>query len=107
MSLQELRYLFISILRSAYEGQIRSGELEDRQFLAIAFEASLDFAEDAVGKGEPLKDWDFVQMVEGSISAVSDSLKTKIKFIKCGGNRVRSKLNVTTERVKVERSLSL
>ena len=60
MSLQELRSLFVSILRSAYEKQARDGELDDREALAIALNSSLDFADDAIQKGEPFCDWTYL-----------------------------------------------
>jgi len=112
LSLQELRFLFISILRSAYENMIRSGELEDRQFLSIALEASLDFAEDAVGRGEQLKDWEYVESFEGSLSAINENLKAKLKVVKACASakvskRARIKLNAATQQNRIERSLAL
>ena len=111
LSLREFRSLFISILRSAYEAQIRSGELEDRQFLAIALDASLDFADDAVGNGEPLKDWDFLQVIDGPISALRENFKTKLKLFKCceslWGKRVRTVTSRSAQRLRIERSLAL
>lgn len=111
LSLQELRLLFISILRSAYEAQIRGGELEDRQILAIALEASLDFAEDAVSNGGTLKDWEYVQAFDGSLTSIGQSLKSKLKVFKCvdklWGKRARTKITDTTKRLLIERSLAL
>lgn len=60
LSLMEYRMLFVSILRSAYEKQIQDGELDQHEFLAIALEASLDFAEDAASRDEPLSDWKYL-----------------------------------------------
>jgi hypothetical protein len=60
LSLKELRSLFISVLRAAYEHQISRGELSDREFIVVALQASLDFAADAVAKGRKLCDWEFV-----------------------------------------------
>jgi NhaP-type Na+/H+ or K+/H+ antiporter len=55
LSAQEMRALFISILRSNYEKQIEHGEMADQEFLAIALQQSLDFAADAVANGGPLQ----------------------------------------------------
>lgn len=71
LSLQEFRSLFISILRSAYENQIRDGELDDHEFLTIALDASLDFADDAVSRGEPLSDWEYLYVTFDQFSLVS------------------------------------
>jgi len=90
----------------------RSGELEDRQFLSISLEASLDFAEDAVGRGEPLKDWEYVNSFDESLSAINENLKSKLKVVKACASakvskRARIKLNTTTQRNRIERSLAL
>ena len=108
LSLQEFRLLFISMLRSSYKYQIRSGELEDRQILAIALAASLDFAEDSVNHGSELKDWDYLQAFDGSLSSIARNLKKKLKFCKgMWGKRGRTNLNDSTKRLLIERSLSL
>jgi len=103
--------LFISILRSAYDFQIRSGELEDRQILAIALAASLDFAEDAVNNGEHLKDWEYVNAFDGSLTSIGQTLKSKLKVFKCvdalWGKRARTKMTDTTKRLLIERSQAL
>jgi NhaP-type Na+/H+ or K+/H+ antiporter len=51
LSAQEMRALFISLLRAMYEQQIDRGELVDREFLAIALQQSLEFAADHVSNG--------------------------------------------------------
>lgn len=51
LSAQEMRVLFISLLKSMYEKQIDHGELVDREFLAIALQQSLEFALDNVANG--------------------------------------------------------
>jgi hypothetical protein len=80
LSLKELRLLFISVLSAAYESQIRDGELEERNFLAIALQSSLDFAKVAVGKGEPLCDWSYVNMTDASIVVVVKAFQAKFLF---------------------------
>ena len=56
LSAQELRVLFVSILKAAYEKQVAQGELEDRHFLTVALEQSVEFASDAVSNGKPVTD---------------------------------------------------
>jgi hypothetical protein len=111
LSLKEFRLLFVSILRSAYKYQIRSGELEDRQILAIALGASLDFAADAITNGSELNDWDYLQTLDGSLHSVGGSLHERFeasKVLKCMcGKRARTKLIDRTNRLMIERSLSL
>ena len=55
-STSELRVLFISMIRSQYEYQIKNGELESQHLLAIALEQSLEEAETDCNKGLPLND---------------------------------------------------
>jgi hypothetical protein len=76
LPLNELRLL----LSAAYESQIRDGELEERNFLAFALQSSLDFAKNAVGKGEPLCDWNYVNMVDASIVVVVKAFQAKYLF---------------------------
>ena len=51
LSANEMRVLFISLLRANYEMMINHGELVDREFLAVALEQSLEFAADQVANG--------------------------------------------------------
>ena len=55
LSAQEMRVLFISLLKAMYEKQIDHGELVDREFLAIALQQSLEFAADHVSNGGELQ----------------------------------------------------
>jgi hypothetical protein len=110
MSAQEMRTLFISILRAGYEKQIRDGELEDQQFLAIALNQSLDFAADAVTKGKPLDDWKYVTMFDGRLSFIGNRLRNRTNARRAlagiRGKEVREGVNYTLLRLKVERSLA-
>lgn len=110
LSLQEFRLLFVSILRSAYKYQVKSGELEDRHFLAIAFGASLGFAEDAISNGSKLSDWDYLQAFDGSFTSVGRTLHKGVEGLEAGsiwGKRTRTNLRDNTKRLLIERSLSL
>jgi hypothetical protein len=59
----ELRRLFLDLLKSLYEHQIDSGELFERQFVAMSLQQSIDIAADAVSKGEVLRDWEFTRVI--------------------------------------------
>lgn len=57
---QDIRVMFIELLRAAYNAQIRDGELDTRAydgFLSYVLLQSLDFAHDSVMSGKPLDDW--------------------------------------------------
>jgi NhaP-type Na+/H+ or K+/H+ antiporter len=112
LSMQELRTLFISILKSAYEVQVRDGELEDRQFLSVTLEQSLDFAQDAVSNGDPLRDWDFIHVIDGPIDRLAKKSRkfprlTQFctKHMTCGKTK-RDSIKNTFKRLKIERALS-
>jgi hypothetical protein len=111
MSMQELRTLFISILKAAYEVQIRDGELEDRQFLSVTLEQSLEFAADAVSNGEPLRDWDFVHIVDGPIMKLAKQTKKHPKASRCltlntkCAIETRDNLKRNLKRLRIERAL--
>lgn len=58
--IKDTRIMFIELLRAAYTAQIKDGELDSREydgFLVYALFQGLDYAHDAVSKGEPLCDW--------------------------------------------------
>ncbi len=48
LSAQELRNLFVSLLKASYEKQILDGELAAQHVLAVALEQSLEFTAKAV-----------------------------------------------------------
>ena len=112
LSMQELRALFISILKAAYEVQIRDGELEDRQFLSVTLEQSLEFAADAVSNGEPLRDWDFVHLVDGPIMKLAKQTKKYPRASRClslqttCAKKTRENLKNNLKRLRIERALS-
>jgi hypothetical protein len=63
---QDIRIMFIELLRAAYQAQIRDGELDAREyrgFLSYILLQSLDFAHDAAMAGQPLDDWHASQLV--------------------------------------------
>jgi hypothetical protein len=67
---QDIRVMFIELLRAAYQAQIRDGELDAREyrgFLSYALLQSLDFAHDAAMAGQPLDDWHASQLVSPEV----------------------------------------
>ena len=79
----EFRLLFLSILRSAYGEQIAGGELAERGFLALSLEQSLDLATDHVAKGEPLNDWDYIDLVSPTLSEIGRKWKGTPTLLGC------------------------
>eukprot|EP00934_Nitzschia_sp_Nitz4_P000343 Nitzschia sp. Nitz4//scaffold35_size145790//85172//87847//NITZ4_003034-RA/size145790-snap-gene-0.15-mRNA-1//1//CDS//3329549136//343//frame0 len=75
LSAQELRILFLSILKATYDKQVEDGELDGSHLLYIALNQSLEFAHDAVMKGETLKDWEFLLLIHDPISKFASTLK--------------------------------
>jgi NhaP-type Na+/H+ or K+/H+ antiporter len=63
LSTIELRRIFLDLLKSLYEHQIDSGELFEREFLAVSLHQSIDIAADAVSRGEVLRDWEFSKVI--------------------------------------------
>lgn len=68
LTLQELRMVFLELVRSRYQHQINTGELAEREFVTYSLDQSLDLASDLVSKGEPLGDFDFIDLVNIPIS---------------------------------------
>lgn len=75
LSAKELRILFISTLRAAYEKQIEEGELDDAHILAVSLDQSLEFALDRAVKGGPLKDWEDLTLVHKPITKFATAFK--------------------------------
>jgi NhaP-type Na+/H+ or K+/H+ antiporter len=63
---QDIRIMFVELLRASYQAQIRDGELDAREyngFLSYILLQSLDFAHDAASAGLSLNDWEASQLV--------------------------------------------
>ena len=79
---KDIRLMFVELLRASYQGQIRDGALDPREFngfLAYALLQSLDFAHDAAD--QPLDDWILSQLA--STDLVSSGLVNRSgEFIK-------------------------
>jgi hypothetical protein len=110
LSAHEFRAVFVSMLRSAYHKQIKEGELMSNHFLTIALVQSLEFTEAAVAEGEPLRDWDFVTMMDRPISGLLLKLKNRAGALGClkstWAKRASMGWKATAERVRIDRSLS-
>ncbi len=110
MSAQELRILFISILRATYENQIEHGELDDAHILAVTLNQSLDMALDAVSNGQTLKDWDYLNQLYQPLEAMATRLKHFGAKVMCNKS-MASKfshlgLKSGSETMYIERSIS-
>lgn len=105
----EFRLIFLSILRAAYGEQISGGELAERGFLAIALEQSLDLATDSVAKGEVLNDWEYVKLVDPSLTEFGHKWKGNPSLIGCMEHlhlSTRSNWKRAVKRLNIERALA-
>lgn len=85
---QDIRVMFIELLRAAYQAQIRDGELDAREyrgFLSYILLQSLDFAHDAAMAGQPLDDWRASQLVSSeAVDKTEDFFKRMYTCCKLG-----------------------
>jgi len=84
----DVRLMFIELLRAAYQGQIRDGELDPREFngyLAFALVQSLDFAYEQAQAGKPLEDWNASSaLVSTDVLARAEIFVSKLYGSCCG-----------------------
>jgi len=111
LSAQELRILFISLLKASYEKQIKNGELDDQHVLAVSIEQSLDFAEDAVSNGKPLEDFKYLTKVYVPIVKATNRLRNNKFFHRLidssWSKRAELGLKTRRETLLVERSMAV
>lgn len=62
LKLQELRHLFLELVRARIEHQITNGELADEEFVAYTLKHAIDIASDLVSKGGEIRDWEYVDI---------------------------------------------
>jgi len=109
-SAQELRILFISILRSTYEGQIEHGELDDSHILSVTASQSLDMALDAVSKGAPLNDWEFLTQLHQPLVEMAARVKKYGNTLLCNkswsSKNGQLGLKTKSDTMFIERSIS-
>lgn len=111
LSAVELRVLFVSLLRSAYNDQIRHGELADNHLLSVSLLQALEFAQDSCSRGKPLKDWTYLVSTESKIMNASKKVRSN-KIISACLNHLwfrRSGLGLKEKAhtVLIERSLAV
>lgn len=88
----EFRKIFVELLRSAYQKLIDLGELDGREgYTTYALLEGLNFATDAVEKGEPLADWDMTVKLLSSWTEPIDRYVTRmlqnITSCSCSSNK--------------------
>jgi len=103
MSAQEMRLLFISLLKASYEEQMDHGELADETLQSIALEESLEFAHEDVSNGGKIEDWKYVQMFDSKSYGVLKIWKNL--FTPCLG-KAKAGLKVTYKKLRIERSMN-
>lgn len=82
---KELRLTFIELVRSAYNTMVEKGELTSKTsngVVVYALEQSLDFAMDAVQKGEALGDWEASMLVSSSVTDDAKGCVSRLNFFK-------------------------
>lgn len=74
--LRDMRLMFVELLRSAYQAQIRQGKLDPREyngFLRYMLLQSLEFAHAVASSGKQLNDWTDAQVVSSEfVDSTSD-----------------------------------
>jgi hypothetical protein len=78
LSALELRILFVSILKGAYDTQIANGELDDSHILSVTLIQSLDFVADGVVNGEALRDWEYLMKLHKPLDHMIHCVKGKV-----------------------------
>jgi hypothetical protein len=106
-STKEVRLLFISMVRAAYEHQIAEGELESQHILAIALDQSLEQAEVDVQQGKPLDDFQYLRKLHFSGMKFSHWFKNHGGRCCSGkGKRYRMNMNQKLENAYVEQAMA-
>jgi hypothetical protein len=77
LSSLELRLLFVSMLKGAYDKQIANGELDDSHILSVSLVQSLDFTADGVVNGESLNDWEHLMQFHKPLEQLSQCVEGK------------------------------
>jgi len=106
LSVQELRMLFISTLKVAYEFQIEHGELEGSHMLAVTLEQSLDLALSKVASGDKLADWEILYGIHQPLVDVGGSILNffaKVSYFTVPGKKAQ--LGSNSQDIVIERAL--
>jgi hypothetical protein len=106
-STKEVRLLFISMVRAAYEHQIDEGELESQHILAVALDQSLEQAEVDVQQGKPLDDFQYLRRLHFSGKKFSHWFKSHGPCRSSGkGKLYRVNMNQKLENAYVEQAMA-
>ncbi|GAX29584.1 hypothetical protein FisN_24Lh042 [Fistulifera solaris] len=101
LTIKEMRLLFLSIMKAAYERQINDGELADKEFLTLALYQSLDCAEDDVSNGKSINDWIHATAMDGLLQGMAK------RCINCSVvTYLFEKTNISLRRLDIERALA-
>ncbi|KAL7536985.1 hypothetical protein ACHAWF_005623 [Thalassiosira exigua] len=79
---QEERLVFIKILRFTYHHLIDLGEIPPRGFMIYSLKQSLDYAWDSASKGEPLSDWEYLEVASRGFSKQFESMMRRWSKLK-------------------------
>ena len=107
LSAPELRMLFISILKVAYEFQIEHGELEDSHVLAVTLEQSLDIALSRVSSGEKLADWEILYSIHQPLVDIGSGMKNffaKVKYCTVPAKQTQLDTKLSAHDMAIERA---
>jgi NhaP-type Na+/H+ or K+/H+ antiporter len=88
LSTQELRFIFISMLKSQYEHQINEGLLTSKHGLAVCLEQSLESAKNNVKKGGELNDLHYVQKFYKMVTKYANIANNGTRWLLCRGKKI-------------------
>jgi len=77
MTLEEVRTLFLNLVRTRYQAQIDDGELSENELAVRGLYQSLDFAIDKISNGSSLCDWNFLDLLDKSWDQTTRKLLAK------------------------------
>lgn len=87
LSTQELRFIFISMLKRQYEHQINEGLLTSKHGLAVYLEQSLELAKNHVKKGGELNDLHYVQKFYKMVTKYANIANNSTRWLLCRGKK--------------------
>lgn len=108
LPVEEVRRLFLEVLRTMYMSQIKSGYMVNREYLVYALLESIDFASDKIK--ESLCDWKYSNLLEKPLSEAIHRIQHHKQVISCCecfcGERTHYDLEHLDLRLQVERCVS-
>ncbi len=107
LTIKEMRLLFLSAIKAAYERQINDGELADKEFLTLTLYQSLDCAEDDVSNGNSINDWNHATAMDGFLQVmVKRCINCSVTNYLFEQANVRLNVGHNLRRLDIERSLA-